>query len=687
MNANILYLKKLLKATFIVIILLESSDNMKKNGFTLAELLGVIVVLAIISTILTTVIITQIEESKRNSVIRSAESIINNVVLDYTKNDNFTTEKIDITSLDIKGKKPELGHIQFNENEKVRFYMAKDGYCVAKTYDTELVAVKLEDTDLCDWYTSPNTIREEKTEPIFTLNNLKDNKLLNYRIYGNSYQETRSGKNLFNFNSSEILYHNGFGNSPYGTTVKIENGYKATSTTSSDSYRLVVLIPMNLFEVGKSYTISADVSNVNVITVGEANDYGDTSNFYKYKKSWEIPFTFTINEMTKPYLSLYFYANTYAIGDVIEVKNIQIEEGTNATKYEPYGVMPSPEYPSAIQSVGDLVTEEGPNKGKYEIPIKVTGKNLFDANDFIETYSPYFATNKPSVKEVNGEDVLDVWGGVNVDGRNIKYMKGMFKENTRYTFSLGIYDIPSLVNDSLLPGIMFTIVYTDNTSYNLLGRRNDYYNTWREIKFTSSNNKTIDYIAISYYTGGGESYIKDFQIEEGTSTTTYEPYKEKAYSIYLDEPLRCVGEVCDYIDYGNGQVVRKIKSVKLKDRTWHYNSSLGVFSTEYDKISDIVDEPNSTELLSSNYIVRASTSDNSIYINRQKITIWEKDYATLDSFKASVGDGEVYYISTNPQYLNIDLPKIELFETENNLMFSSNGLKPSKIEIITTTKK
>ena len=41
--------------------------------------------------------------------------------------------------------------------------------------------------------------------------------------------------------------------------------------------------------------------------------------------------------------------------------------------------------------------------------------------------------------------------------------------------------------------------------------------------------------------------------------TTYKAYEEPTvYSIYLDEPLRCVGDTCDYIDFVNQQVVRNV---------------------------------------------------------------------------------------------------------------------------------
>lgn len=56
------------------------------------------------------------------------------------------------------------------------------------------------------------------------------------------------------------------------------------------------------------------------------------------------------------------------------------------------------------------------------------------------------------------------------------------------------------------------------------------------------------------------SYIfSNIQIEKGTQATSYEPYEEKIYSVYVDEPLRCLDSTCDYIDLVNKKVIRKIQ--------------------------------------------------------------------------------------------------------------------------------
>ncbi len=50
-----------------------------KNGFTLVELLAVIVILAIIALIATPIVLSIIDDTKKSSMLRSAEMYLNGV--------------------------------------------------------------------------------------------------------------------------------------------------------------------------------------------------------------------------------------------------------------------------------------------------------------------------------------------------------------------------------------------------------------------------------------------------------------------------------------------------------------------------------------------------------------------------------------------------------------------------------
>ena len=94
---------------------------------------------------------------------------------------------------------------------------------------------------------------------------------------------------------------------------------------------------------------------------------------------------------------------------------LEYSKGKNMRNYEVYGNSvqdgtPSPESPVEIQSVGDLITDtESEYYGKYDIPITVTGKNLFDIDKFLSLNgnSTYYSKN------TNGELVQ-----IKVDYRN-----------------------------------------------------------------------------------------------------------------------------------------------------------------------------------------------------------------------------------------------------------------------------
>ena len=126
---------------------------MNNKGFTLIELFAVIIVLALLAIITTPAIMDSIDNSKMNGALRSADQLVKAIVLDYTTNDNFTTDELDVLSFKYDGQKPSYGHIKFNEIEKARLYMEYNGYCVIKDFSTELQAIKLNDGDVCNWDT------------------------------------------------------------------------------------------------------------------------------------------------------------------------------------------------------------------------------------------------------------------------------------------------------------------------------------------------------------------------------------------------------------------------------------------------------------------------------------------------------------------------------------------------------
>ena len=184
---------------------------------------------------------------------------------------------------------------------------------------------------------------------------------LQVSILGNSEQETRSGKNLSKIEKISTI-NGGYINSTCGILATIE--------------------------AGKTYTISFNCSskhsgtNAIYVRVLNENTYEGQA-VLNYSSGNRISKTFIASKSGE--LSLSASLNT-DFEDILY--DIQLEEGSTATKYEQYGAMPSPDYPSEVQVVGSNVNEFDINTVKNAILNEKTGEiisnNGWRCSDFIE---------------------------------------------------------------------------------------------------------------------------------------------------------------------------------------------------------------------------------------------------------------------------------------------------------------
>lgn len=206
---------------------------------------------------------------------------------------------------------------------------------------------------------------------------------------------------------------------------------------------------------------------------------------------------------------------------------------------------PTPEAPIEVISVGDLSVNILP-----------------DAKDIYNGGGGVIAHNYKEVIE-DGRECISF-----TSARNIAYDKIKFKENTQYTFS---FDCKDFVHVSGFTGnydIPFGIWYTDGDRKLITIPKNS---DWTKLIIVSDANKTVSHIGMISFTSYTTMYIdiNTFQIEEGTTATPYEPYgkykipvvvkadnKEIVTNIFLNEPLRKIGDYADYIDFKNKKVVR-----------------------------------------------------------------------------------------------------------------------------------
>lgn len=206
--------------------------------------------------------------------------------------------------------------------------------------------------------------------------------------------------------------------------------------------------------------------------------------------------TFTL---TGKAVKVLFYASSgrdSSQGVTTTIKEIQLETGTTATTYEPYTggkPSPSPEYPQEIKNSGKWNEETQ----KYEVDVKVTGKNLLNLQkepDVKGTYQGW--------KVGNGE-LLTL--GVKDKGNNAD-IKGCY---------IGFSD-----QGSEPKGVVWVV---DNGVIKAipLNQRKAY------VSIFPANETTVKKLTERL----------DIQCELGNVTTPYQPYKEQTLTLTSDRPL------------------------------------------------------------------------------------------------------------------------------------------------------
>ena len=225
---------------------------------------------------------------------------------------------------------------------------------------------------------------------------------------------------------------------------------------------------------------------------------------------------------------------------------------------------PTPTAPIEIESVGDLITDENdPNYGKYNIPIKVSGKNLFDTEGASKysgfstlqektadkivvkqaTNAKWVSANFPIPEDLAGKEVT-ISATVQTSGENSASIRISWMNGSSAVSNLG-YIISPTTPSQESQRISVTGVVPENTTENkyklclLLYSNGDGTEIENNVEYTAT--------------------YSDIQIEVGNALTDYEPYYEPSITnIYLDEPLRnCGNGYDDCIEYGTSNLTRK----------------------------------------------------------------------------------------------------------------------------------
>ena len=255
------------------------------------------------------------------------------------------------------------------------------------------------------------------------------------------------------------------------------------------------------FPVSGTVTVSTKNTNKNgeYLTVGIKPDGSD--------KTWLSHGTAAISKyktLTPEDGNIYLGVNNNLERVKSMIQNtggIIINEGSAAQPYEPYTgnkPSPSPEYLQEIKNSGKWNEETQ----KYEVDVKVTGKNLFDMNKFIDTCN--FTKNE------DGTFIIDKY---------VERYDCFIPANT-------ILSIEVLKVEDSSGAAALELFYEDG--------KNMYIGFGQVGVKTFLIQKDVVYIKVLAYRKHEYKYI---QLEKGNTATPYEPYKEQTLTLTSDRPI------------------------------------------------------------------------------------------------------------------------------------------------------
>lgn len=158
-------------------------------------------------------------------------------------------------------------------------------------------------------------------------------------ISGNSEQETRSGKNKIEITKTTTTVN--------GCTHTIKDGTDTLSGTSSTNWANLIIY--SFVGDGKTYTLSGSPSTSKNIFIS-AHDNVQKKDLATSKNGSTGTFVATSGNSIDIIICV---APNLTLAN--ELFKPQLEEGLKTTGYEQGGVMPSPDYPSEVQTVGSNV--------------------------------------------------------------------------------------------------------------------------------------------------------------------------------------------------------------------------------------------------------------------------------------------------------------------------------------------
>lgn len=360
-------------------------------------------------------------------------------------------------------------------------------------------------------------------------------------------------KNLFNVQDVKWSYGD--------LSVLIEDNVVILTSTGTKGAQFAQNYVKNL-DATESYTLSfkakkvlrgeTGTSNIKINIYGSNDDATYTSVTVPSKTpSQGTEYSISATVTGYKHYRFYIYNNSgspVTVGEQTIYYDIQFEKGTTATEYEPFGYKLD-------------ITRRGKNLFNYikaeplqgVIVEELENGAILNGNDGTTEYawSSGWYTPGQSTASANG---VNLKGGdvvtVSADATLLEIGNSSFSNNTKIylrtkidSTNVDLYGTNILLNLNEKQKISYTFTIND-------GKDGRYYPIF------VINSHTIK--------------IENIQIEYGNTATEYEPYiGNETHTIYLDEPLRKVGDVADYVEIKDGvaKVVRNVYSFTLNNST------------------------------------------------------------------------------------------------------------------------
>lgn len=396
----------------------------------------------------------------------------------------------------------------------------------------------------------------------------------------------------------------------FGVSVDIANGeIKLSGTATSSGGRTIRLSEPFLLKAG---TYSSEVDGKIDFILSKNSD-----NSYLVNLAVK---NFNVNEDTEVYVGLNVMAqNTYN-----NKYHIMLNSGNIALPYEPYTggkPSPSPEYPQEIKNSGKWNEETQ----KYEVDVKITGKNLFDMNKFIDTCN--FTKNEDGTFRID---------------KYVERYDCFIPANT-------ILSIEVLKVEDSSGAAALELFYEDGKSmyigFSLVGVK------------TFLIQKDVAYIKVLAYRKHEYKYI---QLEKGRTATPYEPYKEQTLTLTSDRPIT----KWDRLVEQGGQIGWLYNSVNEtidgKTGKWSIQPASKIFYRT--DITFPIAVPFCSELLGYDYSSVGYKKDTGITINNLGIlciTLPEEVELTPDAYKQYLADNPLHVLYKGDSEEFVPLPEEE----------------------------